>query len=71
MASFFDRMKKRKVVQWCMGYLTASWLLLQVADTVGDTVAWVDGLRPTLLGADVRAVVLPSDQQQRLRRSAP
>jgi TolB-like protein/tetratricopeptide (TPR) repeat protein len=34
MASFFDRVKHRKLVQWAVAYLAGAWLVLQVLDVI-------------------------------------
>ena len=40
MSSTLERLKERKLVQWALAYLAGAWLLLQVADTLGDNFAW-------------------------------
>ncbi|MBT8395742.1 MAG: hypothetical protein HKO65_04460 [Gemmatimonadetes bacterium] len=36
----FDRLKKRKLVQWGLAYLAAAWAILEVAGYVGDQFGW-------------------------------
>lgn len=40
----FERLKRRKVVQWSVAYLSAAWLVLQVVDVVGEQFAWPGAL---------------------------
>jgi hypothetical protein len=35
-----DRLKDRKVVQWTLGYLGATWLILQAMDVLSDIWGW-------------------------------
>lgn len=42
--SFTERLKRRKIVQWSIAYLSAAWLVLQVVDVVGEQFAWPTGL---------------------------
>ncbi|MGH7554686.1 MAG: hypothetical protein ACREMQ_16915, partial [Longimicrobiales bacterium] len=39
-ASFWRELKQRKLVQWGLGYLAASLVLVQFADFLSDTFAW-------------------------------
>lgn len=43
-ASFLDRLKRRKVAQWTIGYVSAAWLVLQFVSVVGDQFAWPGAL---------------------------
>jgi TolB-like protein len=43
-ASFFDRLRRRKIAQWTIGYLSAAWLTLQVVNVIGDQFAWPGAL---------------------------
>jgi hypothetical protein len=36
MASFFDRLKDRELVQWAVAYVAGAWVLLQVMDVVAE-----------------------------------
>lgn len=36
----WQKFKDRKVVQWAVGYAAIAWLLLQLADVLGDTFDW-------------------------------
>lgn len=38
--SFWDRLRRRKLVQWAVAYVAGAWALLQVVDLVGDHFAW-------------------------------
>ncbi|MBI4545880.1 MAG: tetratricopeptide repeat protein [Gemmatimonadetes bacterium] len=40
MSSLWDRMRERKLVQWTVAYLAAAWMLLQVADLLGEQFGW-------------------------------
>lgn len=40
MSSLLERLKQRKLVQWAFAYLAGAWVLLQVADTLGDNFDW-------------------------------
>lgn len=40
MSSVLERLKQRKLVQWAFAYLAGAWVLLQVADTLGDNFGW-------------------------------
>ncbi len=44
MTDFWQRLKQRKLVQWAVAYLAASWGLLQILDLAGDNYGW-----PTLV----------------------
>jgi pimeloyl-ACP methyl ester carboxylesterase len=45
MASFQQRLKERKLVQWAFAYLAGTWVLYEVADTVGSRWGLPDALR--------------------------
>ena len=38
--SLLDRLKRRKLVQWVVGYLAVAWLILQVLDLLRETYEW-------------------------------
>ena len=40
MADFFSRLKQRKIVQWALAYLAASWVVLQVLSLAVDSYGW-------------------------------
>ncbi|MEO5511828.1 MAG: tetratricopeptide repeat protein [Longimicrobiales bacterium] len=40
MTPVWTRLKERKVVQWCFGYLAGAWVLLQVLGLIADAFAW-------------------------------
>ncbi len=40
MTSFIDALRKRKLVQWSLGYAAAAWLLLEVLEYVSSTFGW-------------------------------
>lgn len=42
MDEFFQRLRQRKVVQWALAYLAASFGLIQVLDLVGQRFGWPD-----------------------------
>lgn len=39
-----ERIKQRKLFQWAAAYLAGAWLILQVADVVGEQFAWPNAL---------------------------
>lgn len=39
MPGFVDRLRERKIVQWCLAYLAGAWLALQLLDVLGDVLA--------------------------------
>lgn len=49
MEGFLGRIRERKLVQWAIAYLAGAWLILQVADLVGQSFDWP--------GAVLRAVM--------------
>jgi tetratricopeptide (TPR) repeat protein len=40
MASFFDRLKERKLFQWALAYAAGAWALLEGVDLVGGQFGW-------------------------------
>ena len=40
MPEFFQRFMQRKLMQWCLAYLAAAWVLLQVIDFVAEQFGW-------------------------------
>ena len=38
--TFFDRLRKRRLVQWSIGYLAGAWVLLQAAELLFDIFEW-------------------------------
>ena len=56
-----EDIKKRKVVQWCVGYLGGAWVVLEAASVLGDTYGWPAGLMralPVVLGAGAIATLV-------------
>lgn len=50
MDDFFERLKKRKLVQWGLAYLAGAFALIQVLDIVGQRFGWPDVVvRTTIL----------------------
>jgi len=43
-----DRLRERKLVQWILAYLAAAWLVLQLADILGERFAWPEAALRTL-----------------------
>jgi len=39
-SDFFQRLRRRKLVQWVIGYLAVAWVMLEVMSTVGETWGW-------------------------------
>jgi len=44
--SAWDRMRRRKVVQWGVAYAAAAWVALQVLEYLSETFHWPEQLRP-------------------------
>lgn len=40
MGTLFERLKRRKIVSWAVAYLAGAWLVVQVADVLGDKFLW-------------------------------
>jgi TolB-like protein/Flp pilus assembly protein TadD len=38
--SFFDRLRRAKLIQWAVAYLAGAWLILQVVDVLRQTYGW-------------------------------
>ncbi|MEX2283575.1 MAG: hypothetical protein WEE89_13910 [Gemmatimonadota bacterium] len=38
--SILNQLKRRKLIQWGIGYLAGAWVLLQVVDVIGDQFNW-------------------------------
>src|SRR6185437_16103562 len=49
MADFLSRLKQRKLVQWALAYVAASFALIQVLDVVAQRFAWPDQLERVLI----------------------
>ena len=50
MDDFFERLKKRKLVQWSLAYVAGAFALIQVLDIVGQRFGWPDVVvRTTIL----------------------
>ncbi|HXS04058.1 MAG TPA: hypothetical protein VN731_06255, partial [Rhodanobacter sp.] len=49
MAEFIARLKQRKLVQWALAYVAASFALIQVLDVVAQRFAWPDQLERVLI----------------------
>jgi TolB-like protein/Tfp pilus assembly protein PilF len=45
MTDFIARLKQRKLVQWALAYIAASFALIQVLDVVAHQFGWPDGLQ--------------------------
>ncbi|MGQ0812882.1 MAG: hypothetical protein ACT4O1_00245 [Gemmatimonadota bacterium] len=43
------RLKQRKLAQWALAYLAGAWLLLQVADVVGERFGWSPAVMRALI----------------------
>lgn len=44
MPEIFQRLKQRKLIQWCVAYLAGAWVLLQVLDFVAGQFDWPSAL---------------------------
>lgn len=72
-----ERLRRRKIVQWTLAYLSVAWLLLQVVDVVGEPFSWpvalVRGITVALGFGLVATVVLAwyhgEKGRQRITRS--
>ncbi len=40
MPTLFELLKQRRILQWAVAYLAAAWLILQVAQVLGEIFAW-------------------------------
>ncbi|MGH8216238.1 MAG: hypothetical protein ACREPZ_11175, partial [Rhodanobacteraceae bacterium] len=49
MTEFIARLKQRKLVQWALAYIAASFALIQVLDVVAQRFAWPDQLEKLLI----------------------
>src|SRR6185312_10943122 len=49
MTEFIARLKQRKLVQWALAYVAASFALIQVLDVVAQRFAWPDQLERILI----------------------
>ena len=49
MTDFLSRLKQRKLVQWALAYVAASFALIQVLDVVAQRFAWPDQLERVLI----------------------
>ena len=47
--TMLDRIRERKIGQWALAYLAGSWVLLEVAQMVGDAFAWPDAVQRSLI----------------------
>src|SRR5215471_4129246 len=45
MNGFFQRLRKRKLVQWALAYIAAAFALIQVTDVVAQQFEWGDSVR--------------------------
>lgn len=50
MGRLLERLKRRKLVSWGVAYLAAAWLIVQVADVIGDKFLWPLRLQQGLIG---------------------
>jgi TolB-like protein/Flp pilus assembly protein TadD len=54
MTGFFDRLKQRKIVQWALAYVAASFALIQVLDIVAQRFGWPEqAIRFTIIAVCV------------------
>jgi hypothetical protein len=52
--SWWDALRRRKVVQWTVAYAAGAWVLLQVLDFAADAFAWPPITKPlAMLGAAI------------------
>ncbi|MBU6198546.1 MAG: hypothetical protein KGI64_09025 [Xanthomonadaceae bacterium] len=49
MNDFLQRLRERKLVQWALAYIAASFALIQVLDVVAQRFAWPDALERVLI----------------------
>ncbi len=49
MTSFFTRLRERRLVQWTLAYLAGAWLVVEVADVLGQWWGWPPGVVQGLL----------------------
>lgn len=44
LSAVVEQLRRRKIVQWTIAYLSAAWLTLQVVDVIGDQFDWPNTL---------------------------
>lgn len=50
-ATFFRRLRERKLIQWALAYLAGAWLALEVFSTLQEGLGWPPELFPTVVAA--------------------